>query len=207
MAFRQFLLAGLLAFSGACNAVPTLFFDGGFQFDADTGLLSIDAVVDGSVDLSAAGGASGSSLHLVTQLGSVLSTGPFIDAGFGTAGGDDFTLASDSAVLLLGASVNHLTMSGVDGFSYGVLDGQLDATSGLLLADFFTDASLFALQLELSLPFGMDMFLSDFAGRVDGQITGVPGTVSVPEPASVVLVVIGALGLVWSRHRLNRHQN
>lgn len=202
MGIKHLVLAVLLAIPCASHAVPTLFFDGQFHFDAVTGLMTIDAVIEDSVDLSQPIGAQGSTFSLVTRLGSVGSNGPFVEAAFVGAGGQDLSAVNGGdASLLLGAEVVSLLMSGFEGDDIGFLDGVLDAQSGLLLSDFFTDTTLFALQLELTAPFSLDMFLSSFSGVVDGQLIGTPGSVGVPEPGSMALFAIGLVGLFWARKK------
>lgn len=202
MGIKHLIFAVLLAISGTAQALPTLYFDGQFHFDASTGLMTIDAVVEGGVDLSHAIQPQGSTFSLVARLGGVGSNGPFVEALFGGVDGSDLTvLNGGDAGLLLGADVNSLLMSGFQGDDIGFLDGMLVAQSGLLLSDFFNDVTLFALQLELTAPFSMDMFLTSFSGMVDGQIVGKPGEIAVPEPGSLALFVIGLAGLIWARKK------
>ncbi|MCG8668507.1 MAG: hypothetical protein MI867_03770 [Pseudomonadales bacterium] len=186
----------LVCCSAWASAAPTLNFDGSFSFVSSTGKLTIDAVITGSEDLSTPITTSGSTFSLVSLFEGVGVNGPMIESQFGGSGASNdfaFTNGGDLMTLLSG-DVGALTMAGFAGSNFGFLSGNLEATAGELLSDFYTEASLFALELNLTSDFSIEMFTTDFSGRVDGNLRGVPGEVPIPEPGVLVLFVLAFLG-------------
>ena len=190
----------LLAATANVQAAPTFYFDGDFSFDSTTGLLTVDAVIDGTEDLTYGSDLIGSSFSLVTQLTSVADNGSTIESTFASDmdGLLDFSIV-DSSTSVLAGDVDEFVMLGRTGRDAGILEGFLDATSGVLSSEFLEEASLFALELNLTTVFAANMFDSNFSGDIDGQLVGTPA--SVPEPGSIFLIALGLLGLA-TRARL-----
>ena len=193
-------IAGVLlaAASSSTLAAPTFFFDGNFNYDSSTGLMTIDAVIDGSNDVIGPD-ATGSTFDLVTKLYSTELSGSFVKATFDTDLNPflDFNVV-DSGDTLLEGNVNNFNMQGLEGSDFGFLSGFLDSESGVLANNFFTETSLFALELNLTTGFALSMFDQNFSGQIDGQLVGVPGT-PVQEPGTLFLLGWGAVGLVFAR--------
>jgi hypothetical protein len=202
MGIKPLFAASLLLVSFGSYAVPTLYFDGSFHYDSSTGLMTVDAVLNNAQDTSLPVTLATSSFGLTTQwLGTTLF-GPVVEATFGSAGSsaDDFLISdSDTSAALLSGDIDNLLMSGFQGNSLGFLSGNLQATAGSLINDFFDDTSLFALQLNLSTVFSSNMFASDFDGQIDGNLTGITGTTSIAEPSTLIIFTLGCIALIYTR--------
>lgn len=190
------VLSMLLSVSMQAQAIPTLFFDGDLSYSQTDGLLTIDAVLTGYQDTSSA---------VVTGIGSSLTfQASFLGSsfnGFTTSGNFDTAslaiIGGDSTDLLLGSLMN-LVMSGVNGYDFGSLTGQIAATGGSLLSDFTSGSDFLAFELNISTVFGAKMFDADFTSQLGGRVEAIQ---AVPEASSLMLVFIGMLGLIVLNRR------
>lgn len=183
-------LALILATSAA-QAIPTLFFDGTVSFDAGTGELSVSSVLTETIDVTPAPTIPGATMVFsaffvdVEPITATSTKGNFV----GSAGPlDDLTIFDADGTELLTAKFDSLSLEGVNGGETGEVIGLLSATGGSLMST-FAGSDLFALTLNLDTIFSIDMYRSDFAGRVDGNIKAR----SVPEPTSLALLGLGIL--------------
>lgn len=189
------------------HAVPTLYFDGDTNYDAISGLLTIDAVLTGSVDVAPPPSLDGSSLTLSTSFGSVSSAGGITTGFFGSApGAPDLRIADGNSNILLEGEIMDLLLRGADGADLGILAANFTPTAGSLLGDFSDPSGIFALELNLTSVFGAGMFDEDFSGQADGRIT--PGEAFppslIPEPDLLVLLAMSLLGLLAGQMYLKR---
>jgi hypothetical protein len=198
----------LLGAALEASAVPTLTFDGTVNFDASSGVLSVDSILTSSSDIFPVPTTGlGSSLQFSATLdpGSISS---FTDifgnvstvSDFGGVLGDDLTVMDASSNTLLIGEFIDLTMFGRNGQGNGVLTGNVSATGGSLQSDFGT-SHILAVEFILtpSFSFGPDMFRSDFGGEIDGDLT----STAVPEPGIVAMLAMGLvlIGFVRPKHR------
>ena len=206
----RFLGALLLVANFQVYAVPTLYFDGDTNYDAITGLLTINAVLTGSVDIAPPPGLDGSSMTLSTSFGSVSSAGGTTTGFFGSApGAPDLSIIDGNAVTLLEGEIMDLILRGEDGRDSGILAANFSPTAGSLLGDFADPSGIFALELNLTSVFGPGIFDEDFSGQADGRVT--PGEAFppslIPEPDLLVLLAMSLLGLLAGQMYLKRTKN
>lgn len=188
----------LLLASTQGHAIPTLFFDGTTDYDAASGLLNINSVLTGSVDIAPPPDLTGSSLSLQASFVSSNTTTVATTGIFGTAPGTpDLSIVDGGAITLLEGEILDLVMSGDNGLVFGELTGNFSPQAGSLLADFSDPSGIFALVLNIDTTFSADMFDSDFSGEADGQIR----YGQVPIPTAVWLFISGLLGLAGLARR------
>ena len=116
--FWQGCMVGVAMFAASIQvqAAPTFYFDGDFTFDSSTGLLTVDAIIDGTEELSYGSDLVGSSFNLVTQLTSVVDNSGVIESTF-TSDSDsllDFSI-DDGATNVLAGDVDEFVMLGNEG--------------------------------------------------------------------------------------------
>ena len=208
----RLLGAFLLLASAQGQAIPTLFFDGTTNYNAGTGLLSINAVLSGSIDIAPPPGLAGSSLTIAASFNST-STSAFVTTGFfkTAPGAPDLSIVDGGATTLLEGEILDLILRGADGLDFGILAGNFTPTAGSLLGDFTNPSGIFALELNLTSVFSSTMFNGDFSGQSDGRVT--PGEAlppsAIPEPDTLLLLALSLFGLAASQKwiaRKNVHQ-
>ena len=189
-------LALILATSAA-QAIPTLLFDGTVNYDAGTTELSVSSVLIKTIDITPEPILPGSTMvfsAFFVDAVTIPSSGCFFCAdstkgnfvGSADALVDDLTIVGGDGLTLLTAKFDSLSLEGADGGNRGVIIGLLNATGGSLMST-FAGSDLFAFTLNLDTVFSDIMYNSDFAGRVDGNIS------SVPEPTTLALLGLGIL--------------
>jgi len=194
-------LIGVILFSFALNAsaVPTLFFDGIFAYDGSTGMLDMDAVLNGYEDIAPAPVLTGSSMEvsaIFSSLGADSDTAKTVGEFVGVLGNDLNIIGGDTTVLLE-AELNSLQMRGANGSDFGLMLATFRATGGSLLSS-FSRSGLFALELNLSTTFANDMFRSDFVGDLNGNLK----STAVAEPRILAILATGLvfIGLIIRRN-------
>jgi len=191
------LLAILLLNGGYTYAnSATLSFNGQINYSAPNGSLTLAGSLTGFEELSVTPDLSGSTFTLTTFLNSELYTSTTSEADFVGSSGlavYDFQINSGNGESLLSGNVLNMNMSGVNGFTFGFLSGDLMGTGGLLHDDFSNGpANLLGLGFNLSTPFSSNMFSSDFSGNVNGSLIAT----SVFESSSILLFLTGLFGLI-----------
>ncbi|MGB5474151.1 MAG: PEP-CTERM sorting domain-containing protein [Gammaproteobacteria bacterium] len=183
------MMAGimLLGLASTANAIPTLTFGGHVSYTASTGLLSLDGQLLGSQSIIKMPDCASSWLSLSTTLISPSSANGVTVGAFGPG---SINIGDSSGSLLTGG-FSLAQMGGLDGSDQGALSLLLTPTGGSLLSYFSDPSDLFAMTLNLSTPFGADIFSGDFTGDVNGNVTS---RASVPEPGIISLLIVG-LGL------------
>ena len=202
-----FLVTGSQAY-----AIPTLFFDGETNYDAGTGMLTIDAVLMGSIDIAPPPVLSGSSMTLSALFSSENSSDGITSGFFGTAlAVPDLSIVDGGAITLLEGDILDLLLTGADGLDFGILAGNFSPTAGSLFSDFTDPSGIFALELNLTTVFGAGMFDENFSGQSDGRVSvgeAVPPDLfppsGIPEPDTLVLLVLSRFGLVARQMYLKR---
>ena len=185
----------LLLTSLPAQAIPSLFYDGRISYSAASGLLTLDAALVGSNDLTDPALVTGGSLNLSAAFIASASSGSVTTDFFGTAPGMDFTvLGGDGSILLEGEFLS-LALKGANGLDVGVLLAEATPTGGSALADFTAPSKLFALQLNMTSVFGASLFDSDFSAQADGRLAAIEGEppAGVPEPREWALLIFGLL--------------
>jgi hypothetical protein len=189
--------------ASSAQAVPTLFFDGAIDYNANDSKLVVSAALTDTVDITPAPTLLGSTMVFSALFDNVenLSGGCFfcVSSTKGNFVGnglvDDLTiLDGDGITVLLTAQFASLSLEGTNGSNRGEVIGLLNATGGSLMS-MFDGSDLFALQLDLNTSFSSTMYRSDFSGMVDGNIEGR----SVPEPSLLALLGIGMLVAGFAR--------
>lgn len=194
---RMIIATVLLGIASVANAVPTLTFGGSIDFSATSGTLTLNGQLLSSQSIFPTPDFSSSSITLSTSLTSTLNSNGVTVGTFG-AGTID---VSDSSGNLLTGSFSLAQIGGLDGGNQGALSLVFSPTGGSLLSYFSNPSDLFALTLNLSTLFGSNMFLSDFSGIGNGNITS-RSTVSEPGMVSLLIVGLGLLGISgWHRRR------
>jgi hypothetical protein len=193
---RMIIATVLLGLASVANAVPTLTFGGTIDYAASTSTLTMSGQLLGSQSILPAPNFSTSSITLSTTLTSSFSANGVTVGSFGAG-----TIGiSDSSGSLLTGAFSLAQMGGLDGGNQGALSLVFTPTGGSLLSYFSNPSDLFALTLNLSTLFGTDMFLSDFSGIGNGNITSRSTTVSEPGMVSLLIVGLGLLGVSgWHR--------
>jgi len=108
----------------------------------------------------------------------------------------DFSIVGGDNTNLLQGSVSSLSLSGLNGFNFGLLSGNLEPFNGALYDSFTSSSSsLLGLVLNLSTPLSSNVFNSSFSGSVNGSLTAV----AVSESDSVWLLLIGFSILLGSK--------
>lgn len=206
---RQLVLVGLLSFSGLAHAVAFLNFYGDFGYDANTGVLSIDAQLTDWADSLSHDPiiATDSQVNISTTL--QIGT-PSLDTATGqvtaTFGADsDISVINGGvgAETLLLAEILSATFSGntpevvqgpfgdyVEGGDAASLDGLIQINGGLLDGDFSNPSNLYAFTFNLQDTLVSEtMFDNSFSGLVNGKLE------AIPEPSILVLLATGLIGL------------
>ena len=173
------------------QAVPTLYFNGTIGYDASSTRLSVVSDLTATADVFPAPAIQGT-LNFDADLISTFFGFGYNIGSFGTISGqDDIRVLDANSDVLLTGNFSSLTMSGSDNSDSGTIFGDLTSTGGLLAAEFGI-GNLLALQFNLSTTFNSEMFKSNFAGLIDGNIQG-QNVVNVPEPSLLVLLSMGVL--------------
>lgn len=188
--------------ASSAQAIPTLFFDGTIDYQANKGELLVSASLTQTVDIAPAPTLLGSSMVFSALFDNVenLSGGCFFcvastKGNFVSNGLDDLTIIDgDGVTVLLTANFNNLSLEGSNGGDRGEIVGLLDATGGSLMSN-FNSSNLFALQLGLNTTFSSTMYDSDFSGVIDGNIE----SRSVSEPPLLAMLGIGMLLVSFAR--------
>ncbi len=193
------MIAGvvLLGLASAVHAIPTLTFGGNLSYSASAGLLTLNGQLLSSQSLFPAIDFASSTIALSTTFSSSSSTNGVTSGSF-VAG----TLSiSDSSGGLLSGAFSLAQLAGLNGSNQGALSLFFTPSGGSLSSYFSNPSDLFALTLNLSTPFGANMYSSDFNGIGNGNITS---RAAVPEPGVISLLVVG-LGLlgITGWHRRN----
>jgi|GEM_PF-3090137 len=207
---RILLAIFVLAASGNVFAVPTIGFGANLQYDT-SGLfpadLNVTGNLNGSTDLSITPDLATSSFSLFAEYLGVATDADTTTGIFGTTPILPDMLVTDNGGTggalrtLLTGNVETLEMVGPNGFNLGTMTGTVKLGAGGILNDEFGGAgTLVAFSFNLSTVFGADMFDNNFAGIVNGSLTGVP----VPEPVPLALLSIGLIGITISRRMFGR---
>lgn len=194
---RMIFATVLMGLASVANAVPTLTFGGTIDYAASTSTLTLNGALLSSQSIFPAPDFSTSSITLSTSLTSTFSSN---GVTVGTFGAGTVSISDSSGSLLTGA-FSLAQMGGLDGGNQGALSLVFAPTGGSLLSYFSNPSDLFALTLNLSTVFGSDMFLYDFSGIGNGNITSrTTTTVSEPGMVSLLIVGLGLLGISgWHR--------
>lgn len=175
----------------SAQAVPTLYFNGTVGYDASSTRLSVVSDLTGTGDIFPAPALQGS-LNFDADLISTFFGSGFNIGNFATISGqDDIRVLDANADVLLTGNFSSLTMSGSDNSDSGTIFGNLTSTGGLLAAE-FDIGNVLALQFNFSSTFNSEMFNSNFAGFIDGNIQG-QNEVNVAEPSLLALLSMGVL--------------
>ena len=200
----RLLGAFLLVASTHGHAIPILYFDGSTNYGAGSGALSIDAVLTDSVDIAPRPDLTSSTLSIQASFVSS-NTSAIVTTGlFGTApGAPDLSVVDGGPTTLLEGEILDLIITGANGLDFGILSGNFTPTAGSLLADFTNPSGVFALELNLTTPFGAGMFDSNFTGQSDGRVSAEaalpPEAIPIPEPGTLALLTMSLFGLVASQ--------
>ncbi len=190
--------------ASSAHAVPTLLFDGYIDYDAGSGLLSVNSVLTATADVSPAPVLLGSSLNFSVLYNGVDTASSLYTVGlFGTSTGTDLTVLDGSSNILLTGNFDSFKMLGGNGLSSGLIIGALSANGGDLQTAFGL-GNLLALEFNLTTTFSATMFDSNFSGGIDGRIKG--ETVNVPEPAMSALLALGVLFIGFANRAGIRRQ-
>jgi len=192
----------LLGMATAANAVPTLTFGGSIDYTASSGLLTLNGTLFSSSSIFPTPDFSTSTIMLSTTL-----TSTYNGSGvtIGTFGAGTISISDSSGSLLTG-SFSLAQMGGLDGGNQGALSLIFTPTGGSMLSYFSNPSDLFALTLNLSTLFGSNMFLFDFTGTGNGNITS--RSVSEPGMVSLLIVGLGLLGVSgWHRRTASAASN
>jgi PEP-CTERM motif len=191
------IMAGviLLGLASAANAIPTLTFGGNLSYTASSGLLTLNGQLLSSQSLFPAIDFASSTIALSTTFSSSTSMNGVTSGSFNAG-----TLSiSDSSGGLLSGAFSLAQLAGLNGSNQGALSLFFTPTGGSLSSYFSNPSDLFALTLNLSMPFGTNMYSSNFTGIGNGNITS---RTAVPEPGVISLLAAG-LGLLgisgWHR--------
>jgi len=187
----------LLGLASAANAIPTLNFGGNLSYTASGGLLTLNGQLLSSQSIFPAIDFASSTVMLSTTLSSTSNTNSVTVGNFGAG-----TLSiSDSSGGLLTGAFSLAQLGGLDSTNQGALSLFFTPGGGSLSSYFSNPSDLFALTLNLSAPFGANMYSSDFTGIGNGNITS---RAAVSEPGIISLLVIGlALFGISGWHRRN----
>ena len=180
------------------HAVPILYFDGSSDYDATSGLLTINAGLTGTDGIAPPPTLAGSSLSIQASFVSASSVDSITTGWFDSApGSPDLSIIDGGATTLLEGEILDLLIKGPNGLDFGVLAANFTPTAGSLLGDFTDPSGIFALELNLTSVFSPAMFESDFSGQTDGRVTtgaAIPPS-EIPEPGIFALLAL-SLGLV-----------
>ncbi len=204
--FTRLLLLALLLPLGRAEAMPALFFDGAIRYTQATGEVVVEGDIAHTLELPLPATLPGSSFLLHARFAS-LTTGEAIIATLGPAlDGPGVLVADSDGTTLLVADLTTAELAGPAGWDFGRLLGEITPTGGTVAQGFTDPSPLFALSLNLTTPFGAQMFDADFSGRVNGRILALaaaPHPVNaVPEPTTALLFSAGLLLLfVTTRSR------
>ena len=175
----------------AAYAVPTLYFDGNIQYDANSGMLTGFSGLTASEEIAPAPALQDSFFGFASVLTGVDSSTPGVTVGsFGSVAGNDFEIFDGNGIELLSGDFVELELLGRNGRDSGRLTATLSVLSGSLMSQ-FDQGQLFALEFNMSAAFGSDLFDTSFYGRIDGRLEGVEQ--DVPEPGIALLLGAGLL--------------
>ena len=184
----------LLGVTGIAQATPIIFYDGSIEYTSASQEINVTASVT-NVDTSLVStDVIGSTLSFTATLDSIIDNSPFTTATFDS---NPSTVALVGSENWLTGSFDELEMSGLNDTNTGFLQGAIDIMSGTLLNDFASDASLFALELNLSNFISLNMFDTDFVGVLDGHIDAT--SVDASNPA--LLFILMSLAMLITVHR------
>ena len=204
----------LVSGNGVQANTPELSFAGGFNYAysdvTSIGFLTITGNLNGFQDLSIAPALANSQFTLTSIFQSAVYGVNKTEGIFGTSVTQlnpwDFTITGGDNTNLLQGSVNSLAMSGINGFSFGLLSADLDIVKGALANDFnIGSSSLLGLTFNMSTPLASNIFQTSFSGDVNGLLTA--KAVNVPEISSIFLMLAGFLGLIGSQFNFLTKKN
>lgn len=189
-------------FSAPAFAVPTLSFSGSVSYSQAQSAISVNGTLVSFADLSTTPQLAGSNFQFHSTLVSSDSSGGFTTGVFdSSATTGDLTAVGNDGTALLGGEILTLSMLGKNGATIGSLFGDVAIDSGSLLADFVNPTELLALQLNISSPFGPNLFAADFVALVSGTLSS---AISVPEPSTLALLGLVLLGLAVNGSSIKR---
>jgi len=192
----RLLLLTLLLPCGRAEALPALFFDGGIHYTQATREVTIDGDIGLTHDLPLPATLPGSRFHLTSRFAS-LTPGPVIVATFDPApGGPGVSIVDGAGTTLLLGDLTNMELAGPTGWDLGRLITDITPTGGSVAENFTDPSPLFALALNLTTPFGAQMFDADFDGAVSGRIQSVAHSAAlqqaaIPEPTTALLFLAG----------------
>lgn len=198
------LIFFLFVTSNCVYATPIVSFNGTFGYtvasNSNPGILSVTGTLIGYQDLSFTPVLSGSQFNLTTVLQEENYTATTSQGLFGTSGGVwDFNLTNGDGTDLLYGTVGSLSMSGQNGFTFGLLSGNTTSMGGTLLSDFSNPFTLLGLQLDMSVPFSQNMFQNNFTGVVNASLRAMPDAVT--EPSGFILFAAGLFGMLFVKRK------
>lgn len=207
-ATKSLFAIALLVASTSSYAIPTLGFGGNLAYDTSGFFpadLNITGNVNGSADLSIVPDLATSSFSLFADfLFETFVAGQTTTGTFGTTPILPDLLVTDnggaggSLRTLMTGNVQTLELVGPNGFNLGTMSGSVLLNGGILAAEFGGAGALVAFSFNMSTVFGENMFANNFAGIVNGAITGVP------EPMPLALLSIGLIGITLTRRFYKR---
>jgi hypothetical protein len=180
----------------SAQAVPTLYFNGTIGYDAASTRLSVVSDLTGTADIFPAPPLQGTLSFDADLIGTYFGSGFNIGSFTTISGQDDIIVLDANSTVLLTGNFSSLTMSGSDNSDSGTIFGNLTSTGGLLAAE-FDIGNVLALQFNLNTTFNSEMFKSNFAGLIDGNIQG-QNVVNVPEPSLLALLSMGVLLIAFA---------
>jgi filamentous hemagglutinin family protein len=149
----------------------TLLVDG--RFTAEAGALTLNGNLKGVEGLD--GILLPGTLTLSAGLIEVVADELFTQALYGPGPGDpDVRLRDRDGALLLSGDLLGFSMTGVNGFDLGEMFGQLFLGGPALGSSFSAPGVLLTLALNVSQPFGADIFAGSFTGNLDGRVELMP---------------------------------
>ncbi|MDH5570445.1 MAG: PEP-CTERM sorting domain-containing protein [Gammaproteobacteria bacterium] len=194
----------VFVYSSNTLAYPVLTFNGGMNYSADTGYLTISGALDAALDVTPFPDLATTTFELTTQFTgiSAFSNSSMTVADF-TGIGDTSLIISDAVSgILLQGDLSYIEMRGTNGSNRGFLFADFVPATGLLLDQFSPLSGLVAFQLNLTNAFSTSMFETSFSGNVNGDVSN-PDYVSVPEPSIFALLAIGLVATFITRKKIN----
>lgn len=181
---------------------PELSFAGDFNYSYSTvttiGFLTLSGNLIGSEGLSVAPVLLNSQFTLTSKFQSALYDSASTEGIFGSSITQispwDFNIVGGDNAKLLQGKINSLSITGINGYSFGFLSADLDALTGDLISSFnASSSSLLGLMFNLSTPLSQGVFETSFKGNVNGSLTA--KTTKVFESSSALVMLVGLLAL------------